>query len=101
MSDPTTDGAARKGFGQVQERFGALLGDDKTRLNGYANQAHGTVSQWVGKAADALDGYLDRAPAQMQDPGRRATRFARDRPVATAVGLAAVALLLTRGGRRR
>ena len=99
--ESTTNGALRKGLGQVQERFGALVGDDRARVEGYAKQAHGTLGQWVGRAADALDGALDRAPAQVQTSGRKATEFARAKPLLTTLALGAAAMLLTRGGRRR
>jgi uncharacterized protein YjbJ (UPF0337 family) len=101
MTEPTANGTFRKGFGQVQERFGALIGDDQTRLKGYANQAHGTLGQWVGRAADTLDEALQRAPTQVQGPGRRATEFARAKPLVTTLVLGAAALLLSRGSRRR
>lgn len=101
MPDPTANGSFDRGFGQVQARFDKLTGDQKTRAEGYARQAHGSLSDFVSRAADALDGALDRAPDQVRTNGRKATEFARAKPLITTLALGAAALLLTRGGRRR
>ena len=103
MNKNQITGSAREGFGRVQERFGALLGDNNIQVKGAAKQAHGTLERYVGRAADVLQTQLNRAPqgGAVQTQGQRALDFARRKPRVTTLALAAVALVLSgRGGKR-
>lgn len=100
MSD-RIEGAANETAGGLQRRLGGLTGDAKTRFEGITREATGKAQTFYAQAVDAVEAQLSRAPAQMQEPGRKAVTFARERPIATVAALGALALLLTRGGRRR
>lgn len=100
MTDQRADGALNKFTGKLQEGFGGLTGDSKSKLEGQFKQVQGTAKDYYGRAVDALDGQVARAPANLQPHARKAVTFARERPIATVAGLALLGLFLSRGGRR-
>lgn len=101
MTEERIEGAGDKLTGRVQEGFGRLTGDEKTQAEGSFKRAKGAALDVFGRAVDALDAQVDRAPESVRPQARRALSVARDKPVATMLGLAAVTLLLIRRGRRR
>lgn len=101
MTEQRIEGAANKVGGGVQEGFGRLTGDWKTEAQGRLRQLKGAALGKFGQAVDALESQVDRAPASVQPTARKAISVAREKPVATMVGLAALTYLLTRRARRR
>jgi len=100
MTDHRANGALDKFTGKFQDGFGAFTGDAKSRFEGQFKQVSGTAKDYYGRAIQGLDGQIERVPANLQPQARKAVDFARERPLVTVAGLAALALILTRGGRR-
>jgi uncharacterized protein YjbJ (UPF0337 family) len=100
MTEERAEGAAYNIKGKLQEGFGALTGDSKVKLEGSFNQARGTAMDYYGRAVDALESQIERAPANVQPQARKAIAFSRERPLVTVLGIAALGLFLTRGSRR-
>ena len=71
MTDDRIEGAARKGFGKVQDAFGSLTGDARTQAEGKLNDAAGTVQNAFGQARDRAGDLYDL----VED-------YAKDQPVA-------------------
>jgi uncharacterized protein YjbJ (UPF0337 family) len=103
MTEQRFEGAANQAAGGLQEGFGKLTGDWKTQAEGSLRKFKGVALDRFGQAVNALDGQVERAPASVQPAARKALAVARERPIATMAGLAAITLLLARraGGRRR
>ena len=101
MTEQRIEGAANKIGGGVQEGFGQLTGDWKTQAQGRLRQLKGVALDQFGRAVNALETQVDKAPQSVQPHARRALGVARDKPVATMLGLAALTYLLTRRARRR
>lgn len=101
MTEERIEGAGDKFTGRLQEGIGRLLGDPKTQVEGSWNRVKGGALDAFGRAVDALDSQVDRAPESVRPQARRALSVAREKPVATMLGLAAVTYLLTRRRRSR
>lgn len=101
MNETELNGAGRQAAGGLQAGFGRLTGDAETRWKGEAQRLRGSLERAIGKGADVVDGWLDRASPQVRDQGRRLTGEARARPVVTVAALGVLALLLSGAGRRR
>ncbi len=54
-----------------------------------------------GRAVDAIEPQIGRAPSNLQPAARKAVAVARERPLLTMAGLAVGALMLARSARRR
>jgi len=54
MDQDRMKGAVKKKTGEVKEAVGNLTGDEKTKREGQADQAKGTVQNAVGGVKDAL-----------------------------------------------
>ena len=96
MTEERIEGAGNKLTGRLQEGLGRLTGDGKSQLEGGFKQAKGAVLDTFGRAVDALEAQVDRVPEAARPQARRALTVAREKPVATMLGLAAVTFLLTR-----
>jgi uncharacterized protein YjbJ (UPF0337 family) len=102
MSEERIEGTANKVGGRLQEGFGRLSGDWKTQAEGNLRRFKGVALDQFGRAVNALETQVDRAPQSVQPAARRALGVARERPIATMAGLAALTFLLARrAGRRR
>ena len=102
MTEERIEGAANRVGGGLQEGFGKLTGDWKTQAEGQLRSFKGVALDRFGRAVNALETQVDRAPANVQPAARKALAVARERPIATMAGLAAITLLLARrAGRRR
>ncbi len=101
MTEERIEGAGDKLTGRVQEGFGRLLGDRKIEVEGSWKRVKGSALDAFGRAVDALDAQVDRAPESVRPQARRALSVAREKPVATMLGLAAITFLLTRRRRHR
>lgn len=99
MTEERIEGGGDKLAGRLQQGLGRLTGDGKLQLDGSVNRAKGAVLDAFGRAVDALDGQVDRVPESVRPQARQALTVAREKPIATMLGLAAVTFLLTR--RRR
>lgn len=93
MSDPYRPASQRLG--------GSSSTSAQDRVKSGVSGAKDRVLDGFTKLVDAAEGQIHRAPADIQPAARKAVAFSRERPVATMVGLAAVALLLARGQRSR
>jgi uncharacterized protein YjbJ (UPF0337 family) len=56
MNDDRIEGAAQKNEGRLKEGAGKLLGDEKLKAEGKADQASGSVKNAIGGVKDALKG---------------------------------------------
>ena len=101
MSEERIEGAANRAGGRLQEGFGRLSGDWKTQAEGRFHRLKGVALDQFGRAVNALETQVDRAPQSVQPAARKALGVARERPLATMAGLAALAFLLTSRARRR
>ena len=52
MDENRIEGSIRKASGKMQEGFGDIAGDAKTRVEGLANQATGAAQDLYGQTAD-------------------------------------------------
>ena len=100
MTEQRIEGASQNIGGRLQECLGKLLGDDRMQLQGNLRRAGGVALDYYGRAVNKLETQVDRAPESVRPHARKALTVARDRPVATMLGLAAVTFLLTRRRRR-
>ena len=55
----------------------------------------------LGRVIDSLDGFVEKAPADLREPARQGLDFARRKPLLTTGIVAGLALLLSGMGRRR
>ncbi|HEX8234163.1 MAG TPA: hypothetical protein VF559_12565 [Caulobacteraceae bacterium] len=83
-----------------QQAAGERLSGARDQLAQGASQARDGLVSGFGRALDAVEGQVHRAPADLQPHARKAIGFARERPLLTMAGLAFAALFLTRGARR-
>lgn len=89
-------------YRQTSQRSGGFSpANAQERVKGGVSGAKDRLLDGFTKLVDAAEGQIHRAPADVQPAARKAVAFSRERPVATMVGLAAVALLLARGQRGR
>ena len=100
MTEQRIEGAGNQFAGRVQQGFGRLLGDEQTQLKGGLRRAKGVALDYFGRAVTSLEGQVDRVPESVRPHARKALGVARDKPMATMLGLAAVTFLLTRRRRR-
>jgi uncharacterized protein YjbJ (UPF0337 family) len=96
MSEDRIEGETNKFTGRIQEGFGKLTGDGGAQIKGGFNQAKGSLLDGFGRVVDALDGHVDSVPESVRPQARQALSFAREKPIATMLGLAALTLILTR-----
>lgn len=101
MTDQRIDGAAETLTGEVQNGLGRLTGDSKLQLEGRFNEYKGKARDAYGRVIDGLDGLVEKAPADLQDPARRGLDFARRKPLLTTAIVAGLGILLSGVGRRR
>lgn len=94
MTDQRIEGALTEIEGKAQNGLGRLTGDAKLRVDGAIKEAGGRV-------VDGLDGLVDKAPGDLQEPARRGLDFARRKPLLTTGILAGAAVLLGALGRKR
>ena len=104
MTDERIDAAGAQATGKTQKGFGKLVVDQKMQVEGAFNDAKGRSLETFGKAMDAVDRMVEKAPADYRDRARSVAGEARKRPLVTTLSVAGVGLLLmgmlTRGGRR-
>ena len=101
MSDDQIEAATKQGVGKVEGAAGGLVGDDKLKAKGEANQVSGTIQDAVGKAKDLAQDSYGKVKDAVQGGAGQVHGFVQDKPYA-ALGCAAVGglilgLLLRRG----
>lgn len=105
MTDEQISGAAAQVQGKTQKALGKLVDDQKLQVEGAYNDAKGRSLEQFGKAMDAIDRLVEKAPASVQPRAREVAAAARQKPLLTTLSAAGVGLLLaglaTRGLRRR
>ena len=83
MTDDRIEGAARQGFGKVQDAVGSLTGDARTQAEGKLNDASGAVQNAFGQARERASDLYDL----VED-------YAKDQPVAALAITLGVGLVL-------
>jgi uncharacterized protein YjbJ (UPF0337 family) len=105
MTDQFANGAASQAEGKAQKGMGKVLGDQKLQVEGAYNDAKGRSLEQFGKAMDAIDRLVEKAPADYRPKAREVAAAARNKPLLTTLSVAGVGLLLaglaSRGMRRR
>ena len=100
MTEERIEGAGQNFGGRLQQGFGRLIGDEKMQLEGGLRRAGGVALDYYGRAVNKLETQVERVPESVRPHARKALGVARDKPVATMLGIAAVTFLLTRRRRR-
>ena len=70
MDENRTSGIAKNLGGKVEEGFGRVTGDAKTKSQGQMKQAEGSIQDLYGQAADAAQDTIDavrKMPASLDD----------------------------------
>jgi len=101
MTDQRINGGLSNLGGKLQEGLGKLTGDSKLQLDGKLDQVKGKYLDGYGKVIDGLDGLVEKAPSDLQEPARVGLDFARKKPFLTTAIVAGIGLLLAGAGRRR
>lgn len=101
MTDQRIEGVATELMGKAQGGIGRLTGDSKLQVEGKLNEVKGKALDAYGRVIDGLDGMVDKAPADLQEPARKGLDFARRKPLLTTGILAGAAILLGSLGRKR
>ncbi|QTC93106.1 CsbD family protein [Brevundimonas goettingensis] len=101
MTDQRINGGLSNLGGKLQEGLGKLTGDTRLQLDGKLDQVKGKYLDGYGKVIDGLDGFVAKAPTDLQEPARVGLDFARKKPFLTTAIVAGLGLLLAGAGRRR
>jgi uncharacterized protein YjbJ (UPF0337 family) len=70
MDENRTSGTAKNLGGKVEEGFGRVTGDAKTKAQGQMKQAEGSIQDLYGQAVDAAEDTIDavrKMPASLDD----------------------------------
>jgi uncharacterized protein YjbJ (UPF0337 family) len=70
MDGNRASGTAKNLGGKVEEGFGRVTGDAKTKAQGQMNQAEGSIQDLYGQAVDAAEDTIDavrKMPASLDD----------------------------------
>jgi uncharacterized protein YjbJ (UPF0337 family) len=70
MDENRTSGTAKNVGGKVEEGFGRVTGDAKTKAQGQMKQAEGSIQDLYGQAVDAAEDTIDavrKMPASLDD----------------------------------
>ena len=70
MDENRTSGTAKNLGGKVEEGFGRVTGDAKTKTQGQMKQAEGSIQDLYGQAVDAAEDTIDavrKMPASLDD----------------------------------
>lgn len=94
MTDERINGAADQVKGKAQKVVGKLVGDQKLEVEGAYNDAKGRSLEQFGKAMDAIDRLVEKAPENYRPKAREVAAAARERPLVTTLSVAGVGLLL-------
>jgi uncharacterized protein YjbJ (UPF0337 family) len=84
MDENRVSGAAKNLGGKLEEGFGRATGDAKTKLQGQAKQAEGTIQDLYGQAVDSAGDAIDavrQMPASVDDTIRN---YIENNPYTTA-----------------
>jgi uncharacterized protein YjbJ (UPF0337 family) len=85
MDENRTSGTAKNVGGKVEEGFGRVTGDAKTKGQGQMKQAEGSIQDLYGQAVDAAEDTIDavrKMPASLDDTIRH---YIENRPYTTAL----------------
>ena len=84
MDENRTGGTAKNLGGKVEEGFGRVTGDAKTKAQGQMKQAEGSIQDLYGQAVDATEDTIDavrKMPAYLDDTIRH---YIENKPYTTA-----------------
>ena len=84
MDENRTSGTAKNVRGKVEEGFGRVTGDAKTKGQGQMKQAEGSIQDLYGQAVDAAEDTIDavrKTPASLDDTIRH---YIENNPYTTA-----------------
>ena len=85
MDENRTSGTAKNVGRKVEEGFGRVTGDAKTKAQGQMKQAEGSIQDLYGQAVDAAEDTIDavrKMPASLDDTIRH---YIENRPYTTAL----------------
>lgn len=86
-------GGAREMGGKVKQAAGRLVGDVKTRGEGYYDQAAGAAQQAYGQARDAAGDYGSMMLDQIEEAGDYLAERVDERPITAILVAAGVGFL--------
>jgi uncharacterized protein YjbJ (UPF0337 family) len=84
MDENRTSGTAKNVGGKVEEGFGRVTGDAKTKAQGQMKQAEESIQDLYGQAVDAAEDTIDavrKTPASLDDTIRH---YIENNPYTTA-----------------
>jgi uncharacterized protein YjbJ (UPF0337 family) len=99
MDENRTSGTAKNLGGKVEEGFGRVTGDAKTKAQGQMKQAEGSIQDLYGQAVDAAEDTIDavrKMPASLDDTIRH---YIENKPYTTAAIALALGWLIGRSHR--
>jgi uncharacterized protein YjbJ (UPF0337 family) len=99
MDENRIGGAAKNFAGKVEEGFVRATGDAKTRMQGQAKQAEGSIQELYGQAIDSAEDAIDavrQMPASVDDTIRH---YIESNPYTTAAIALGVGWLIGRAHR--
>ena len=99
MDENRTIGTAKNLGGKVEEGFGRVTGDAKTKVQGKMKQAEGSIQDLYGQAVDAAEDTIDavrKMPASLDDTIRH---YIENNPYTTAAIALGLAWLIGRSHR--
>jgi uncharacterized protein YjbJ (UPF0337 family) len=99
MDENRTSGTAKNLGGIVEEGFGRVTGDAKTKAQGQMKQAEGSIQDLYGQAVDAAEDTIDavrKMPASLDDT---IPHYIENNPYTTAAIALALGWLIGRSHR--
>ena len=100
MTDDRLSGSAKNIGGQVEEGFGRVTGDEKTRLQGKAKQVEGTLQDVYGQVKETTAGAADAIRDRAGEAGDFLRVTIEERPFTAAAIALGIGFLIGRFGRR-
>ena len=100
MTDDRLSGSAKNIGGQVEEGFGRVTGDEKTQLQGKAEQAEGTLQDVYGQAKETAADAAEAIRGRASEAGDFLRTTIEERPFTAAAIALAIGFLIGRFGHR-
>jgi uncharacterized protein YjbJ (UPF0337 family) len=99
MDENRVSGTAKNLGGKIEEGFGRVTGDAKSRVQGEMRQAEGSIQDLYGRAVDGAEDTVDavrKMPASLDDTMRH---YIENNPYTTAAIALGVGWLIGRSHR--
>lgn len=105
MDEHRVEGALESAKGKVKQAVGNAIGDEKTSVEGVADEVSGRLHSAYGEARDRLHDVADRGAAIASKASEKSSRmyhegneaigaYVADRPILALLGAGAIGLLL-------